>query len=63
LISKIQIYYVQKDFLFYLLFKTDIKRDQVVKVWIAEKSNIALIKNDTWQEDGFGYEILAEPNY
>lgn len=44
------------------LFKKNVREDQVIKIWLSKTSNIALLKKDSWQEDGFGYEIHAEPN-
>lgn len=44
------------------LFKKSAKEEQVIKIWLAGNSNIALLKKDSWEENGFGYEIHAEPN-
>lgn len=45
------------------LFKKNVREEQVIKIWIGKSSNIALLKKDSWIEDGFGYEIHAEPNH
>ncbi|TYR38233.1 hypothetical protein FXV77_02835 [Sphingobacterium phlebotomi] len=43
------------------LFKTTFKEEQVLKIWRAGKSNIALIKSEDTDVIGFGYQIHAEP--
>ncbi|MEN5435476.1 hypothetical protein ABE545_17705 [Sphingobacterium faecium] len=45
------------------LFKKSVRAGQVIKIWLGKTSNIALLKKDSWKEDGFGYEIHAEPNH
>lgn len=48
---------------FLKLFKTKFKEEQVLKIWRARKSNIALIRGTDTDVNGFGYEIHAEPIY
>lgn len=43
------------------LFKTKFKEEQVLKIWHSGKSNIALIKDEDTDANGYGYEIHAEP--
>ncbi|PRD46216.1 hypothetical protein [Sphingobacterium haloxyli] len=43
------------------LFKSKLKEEQVLTIWRSEKSNIALIKGEDTDVNGFGHEIHAEP--
>ncbi|MBB2950947.1 hypothetical protein [Sphingobacterium sp. JUb56] len=45
------------------LFRKGVRAEQVIKIWLGKTSNMALLKKESWKEDGFGYEIHAEPNH
>ena len=44
------------------LFKTNLKKDQVLKIWRTAKSNIALVKQESVEFYRTRYVIHAEPN-